>query len=81
MPPVSAGGDQDRVMQSLKALATFGADGGPGYAARTQFYEVTFSVYFIQHQKMGIDYDHLMFALGNEAQESPRQQSNFSGYS
>lgn len=28
-------------MQSLKALATFGADGGPGYAADTQFYAVS----------------------------------------
>lgn len=28
-------------MQSLKALTTFGADGGPGYAAGTQFYAVS----------------------------------------
>lgn len=28
-------------MQSLKALTTFGADGGPGYAARTQFNAVS----------------------------------------
>lgn len=28
-------------MQSLKALTTFGADGGPGYAADTQFYAVS----------------------------------------
>lgn len=41
VPPVSAGGDQDRVMQSLKALTTFGADGGPGYAAGTHFYAVS----------------------------------------
>lgn len=34
MPPVLAGGDQARLMQSLNALSTFGADGGPGYAVR-----------------------------------------------
>lgn len=32
VPPVSAGGDQERVIQSLKELTTLGADGGPGYA-------------------------------------------------
>lgn len=34
VPPVLAGGDQARLMQSLNALSTFGADGGPGYAVR-----------------------------------------------
>lgn len=80
MPPVSAGGDQDRVMQSLKALATFGADGGPGYAARTQFNAASlFYVCFIQHRKMRIDYDDLMFGPEYQAQESPRQKCNLSG--
>jgi len=32
VPPVLDGGDQERLMQFLKALTTFGADGGPGYA-------------------------------------------------
>lgn len=32
VPPVLAGGDQERLMQFLNALSTFGADGGPGYA-------------------------------------------------
>lgn len=36
VPPVSDGGDQERLMQSLKALITFGADGGPGYAVHTK---------------------------------------------
>lgn len=34
VPPVLAGGDHARLMQSLNALSTFGADGGPGYAVR-----------------------------------------------
>lgn len=29
VPPVLAGGVHDKVMQSLKALITLGADGGP----------------------------------------------------
>lgn len=29
-----AGGDHARLIQSLNALSTFGADGGPGYAVR-----------------------------------------------
>lgn len=36
VPPVFAGGDQDRLMQSLKAVTTFGADGAPGYAVNTE---------------------------------------------
>lgn len=34
VPPVLAGGDHARLIQSLNALSTFGADGGPGYAVR-----------------------------------------------
>lgn len=43
VPPVLAGGDQARVMQSLNALITFGADGGPGYAVKTNE-ETKFSI-------------------------------------
>jgi len=32
VPPVLAGGAQDRLMQSLKALTTFGAEGAAAYA-------------------------------------------------
>lgn len=41
VPPVLAGGDQARVMQSLNALITFGADGGPGYAVKINVCEET----------------------------------------
>lgn len=34
VPPVLVGGDHDKLMQSLKALTTFGAEGGPGYAVK-----------------------------------------------
>lgn len=44
VPPVLAGRDQDRLMQSLKALTTFGADGGPGYAVYTKVWELFLSL-------------------------------------
>lgn len=34
VPPVLAGADQARLMQSLKALTILGVEGGPGYAER-----------------------------------------------
>lgn len=49
VPPVLVGGVHVKVMQSLKALITLGADGGPGYAEKVN--NVSCAFYILMHKR------------------------------